>query len=86
MGLTKLSEKCSKCPKKDTCDHKRMEAVAYLEPTLNPLAQPLAQPLIREYTPIIIHMGDYGDIHTSMEELAKEINKSFQINCTLNKS
>ena len=81
MGLTKLSEKCSKCPKKDICDHKRMEAVAYLDPTLNPLAQPLAQPLVREYTPIIIDMGDYGDIHTSMEnikeKLAKEINKPF---------
>lgn len=30
MGLSKLAEKCKKCPKVDSCDHKRMEALAYM--------------------------------------------------------
>ena len=30
MGLSQLSEKCRKCPFVDTCNHKRMEALAYL--------------------------------------------------------
>ena len=31
MGLSKLAEKCKKCPKVDTCDHKKMEAVGFLQ-------------------------------------------------------
>ena len=30
MGLSQLSERCRKCPFVDKCDHKRMEALAYL--------------------------------------------------------
>lgn len=30
MGLSQLSEKCRKCPFVDTCNYKRMEALAYL--------------------------------------------------------
>lgn len=30
MGLSKLSEKCRKCPHVMICDHKRMEAVGFL--------------------------------------------------------
>ncbi len=30
MGLSKLAEKCRGCPKQDTCDHKKMEAVAVI--------------------------------------------------------
>lgn len=32
MGLSKLSEKCNKCKKKDVCDNKRMETCAYIVP------------------------------------------------------
>ncbi len=30
MGLSRLSEKCQKCPLVDKCNHKQMEALAYL--------------------------------------------------------
>lgn len=32
MGLSKLSEKCQECKRKDTCDNKRMEACGYIKP------------------------------------------------------
>lgn len=32
MGLSKLTEKCQTCKRKDTCDDKRMEACAYIVP------------------------------------------------------
>ena len=54
MGLSKLSEKCRKCPFVDTCNHKRMEALAYLpEPQIAMNAAQsagidAAQPLLRE--------------------------------------
>lgn len=31
-GISKLSEKCKACPKRDKCDRKRMELCGYLEP------------------------------------------------------
>ena len=32
MGLIRLSAKCRACPFVEKCDHKEMEALAYLEP------------------------------------------------------
>ena len=54
MGLSQLSERCRKCPFVDKCDHKRMEALAYLpEPQIAMNASQsagidAAQPLLRE--------------------------------------
>lgn len=54
MGLSQLSEKCRKCSFVDKCDHKQMEALAYLpEPQVAmDVAQSTgisaAQPLLRE--------------------------------------
>lgn len=48
MSFSVLSEKCSKCPKRLDCDHKKMEAVAEFKPTMNPLMQPLMQPLLNK--------------------------------------
>lgn len=32
MGtISQMAEKCQKCPKRDKCDHKRMEMCAYIE-------------------------------------------------------
>lgn len=79
--LSKLHEKCKKCPNVKNCTNKRKEACA--------IAELPNQSMTKPYTPVTIHMGVYGDIHTSMEEIkeniAKEINKSFQINCMHNK-
>ena len=33
MTLSRLCAECANCPKVDTCDHKRMEMVGFLEPT-----------------------------------------------------
>lgn len=30
MGLSRLAEQCRKCPFKDNCKNKRMEALGYL--------------------------------------------------------
>lgn len=54
MGLSKLAAGCQVCPYVDTCDHKRMEALAFLPepPLLNSASQTAAesaaQPLLRE--------------------------------------
>lgn len=60
MGLSKLAAKCRACPRSDTCDHKRMEAVGFLpEPPLlasasQPAAESAAQPVLRETMEIYV--------------------------------
>lgn len=53
-GLSRLSEKCRACPFVDKCEHKQMEALAYLpEPQIakdavQPTGMNATQPLLRE--------------------------------------
>lgn len=53
MSLSRLSEKCQKCPFVDTCENKRMEALAYLpEPMMADASRSnsmsAAAPILRE--------------------------------------
>lgn len=57
MGLSKLSEKCRKCPHVMTCDHKRMEAIGFLPypcaaETVQLAATGAEAPILRETTEI----------------------------------
>ncbi len=47
-GLSRLSEKCRACPFVDECDHKEMEALAYLLPAAKSSGIDASQPLLRE--------------------------------------
>ena len=99
MGaISKLSEKCLKCPNVKKCDNKRMEVCAFMEKPKKlsnicsaPLTSTLSAPMARVHNPITIKMGDYGDINTSMEEIKELIEKQFygnrfDINYSFNKS
>ena len=59
MGLSRLAEQCRKCPFKDNCKNKRMEALGYLpEPIVAEAgassASELTQPILRETVNTII--------------------------------
>lgn len=95
--LCRTAEKCRKCPNVSICNNKRMEACALAEfskPIVTNLTAPHTSPLsasiARPYTPINIKMGEHGTINTSLEEINKQIEKSFSdrfnINCAINKS
>lgn len=73
MALSKLAEKCRKCPFVDKCDNKRMEALAVLLPATQPLANNMAMPMARE----VVERHAYGQIYTQYkDELEREIQKS----------
>lgn len=91
--LSKLHEKCEKCKYKDSCNEKRMVACELLElskPNMENAAmsnaETFAQVATIKCTPRKIKMGEYGNIDTSMQQIAEQINKNFQINCVFNKS
>lgn len=53
MGLSKLSEKCRKCPHIMTCDHKRKEAIGFLPEAcvaeaVQPTDEGVVAPILRE--------------------------------------
>ena len=59
MGLTKLADKCCKCPCAESCDHKRFEAEAYfadlnVDSAAESSVTELAQPILRETVDVIV--------------------------------
>lgn len=73
MALSRLAEKCSKCPFVDKCNNKRMEALAVLSPATQPLANNMTMPMARE----VVERHAYGQIYTQYkDDLEREIYKS----------
>lgn len=78
MGLSRLSEKCRKCPFADKCEYKRMEALAYLpDPVLAEASQSntvnLEAPILRETQEIHV---DGQTLTVYKDEIEKELYKS----------
>ena len=83
-SISRLSEKCKKCPNVKKCNNKRMEACTFMEMPKKlsnscsaPLTSTLSAPMARAHNLVTIKMGDYGDINTSMEEIKELIEKRF---------
>lgn len=81
-NLSKIDSRCEKCKHKDSCNNKRMVAYKLDEmPKINmksatiPNNQPLTQPLSIKHTTITVKMGEYGTIHTSLEEVVENLNR-----------
>lgn len=77
MGLSRLAEQCRKCPFKDDCKNKRMEALGYLpEPIITEAgassAAELTQPILRETVNTII---DGKVVKVYKDETEKQIYK-----------
>ena len=77
MGLSRLAEQCRKCPFKDNCKNKRMEALGYLpEPIVAeagvPSAAELTQPILRETVNTII---DGKVVKVYKDEIEKQLYK-----------
>lgn len=76
MGtISQMAEKCQKCPKRDKCDHKRMEMCAYIDEPQIAIPNGIDD--------VAINIG--GALTISRESLSKEIektlNKRFSIGC-----
>ena len=72
MSLSKLAASCQTCPYVETCDHKTMEAVGYLQPTAEIVSAPLIEPIARETRTIHIN-GHQETVY--VDEIEKELYK-----------
>ena len=71
MGLSRLAEQCRKCPFKDNCKNKRMEALGYLSEPIVADSE-LTQPILRETVNTII---DGKVVKVYKDEIEKQLYK-----------
>ena len=79
MGsISKLAEKCQKCPRVEKCDRKRMEACAYYdernmaEAVVTPSTADMAAPVLRETVNTIVN-GQVVKVYK--DEIERELYK-----------
>lgn len=78
MGLSRLAKKCKECRFVDTCENKRMEALAYLDDkkliadASEKTAMSAAAPMLRETMKIHI---DGHDVLVYKDEIERELYK-----------
>lgn len=73
MGLSRLSETCSKCPYKDTCNNKRMESVGYIAPMLNDTVEPMAAPMAVKHDYRELYIDKDTTITVDHEEIKRRL-------------
>ena len=82
MGsVSRLSEKCRKCPFVSKCDKKKMEALAYIEPIAQPISQsltePLAAPVMAEHDYRDVKIGPNTTITIDLKDIKKQLEVRF---------
>lgn len=82
MGtLSRLSEKCRKCPFVSRCSKKRLEAEGYIEPNLAAATVPntaeMVQPMAVKHDYRDIKISESTTITIDIEELKEELRKDF---------
>ena len=76
MTLSRLYSKCAKCPKVETCNHKRMEMVGFLEPTSATANSELTNSAIvpHKYRQVIV--APNTTVTIDLEDIKREIEQS----------
>lgn len=74
MGLSRLAKVCQECMFVETCENKRMEALAYLPdpitaPTIPPLASGTIQPMARETVSRFMYGKEYSMYKDDLEQM-----------------
>lgn len=88
MGaVRRMASKCRSCPKKDTCDYKKMELCAYIEepPLMAEVAMPsvadLIQPMMIKHDYRDVKVGENTTITIDVEELKRQMENDLNIWC-----
>lgn len=79
MGIiSQMAEKCQKCPKRDTCDHKRMEMCAYIDMPINCSS---AMPQVEASISINAIPNTSSTTESILKEIESTISRSLKRNC-----
>lgn len=81
--LSQLSDKCRQCPKVDECDHKVMQACAYIVggDMLSDVAQPskadMVEPMLKEERLVNVKVAEGMTVMLDLNELARRMKADF---------
>ena len=76
MTLSRLYSKCAKCPKVETCNHKRMEMVGFLEPTSATANSELTNSAIVPHKYRQVKVAPNTTVTIDLEDIKREIEQS----------
>lgn len=76
MTLSRLTATCKTCRFRDTCDHKLMEMVGFLEPAAAVSQQSKLQPLTVPHDYRQVKIAPNTTVTIDLEDFKKEIEKS----------
>ncbi|HAG04063.1 MAG TPA: hypothetical protein DCG28_01370 [Lachnospiraceae bacterium] len=76
MTLSRLCSECAKCPKVETCNHKRMEMVGFLEPTSATANSELSNSAIVPHKYRQVKVAPNTTVTIDLEDIKKEIEQS----------
>lgn len=80
MGVSRLSEKCRKCKHVDTCNHKRMEALAYLNEASDDAGANAAAPIMQPHDYREIKISANVTVTIDLEKMKKNLAESMYPN------
>jgi len=83
MGLSRLIKVCKECPYKDTCQNKKMEALAYIGeelsmPNATEASLSITQPMMIKHNCRDIKIAEGTTVTIDLEEVKKEFEKSIR--------
>lgn len=76
MTLSRLCITCANCPKVDTCDHKRMEMVGFLEPTTNDSQEKILENVVVSHRYRQVKIAPNTEITIDLEDVKKNIEQA----------
>ena len=76
MTLSRLCSKCAKCPKVETCNHRRMEMVGFLESTSATANSELTNSAIVSHKYRQVKVAPNTTVTIDLEDIKKEIEQS----------
>ena len=80
MGLSRLSKKCRECKYVDTCNHKRMEALAYINEASSIAGVNAAAPIMQSHDYRDIKINADVTVTIDLEEMKKKLEESMYPN------
>lgn len=89
VSESRLAAKCRACPYVDTCDHKRLEAMACMimdandgravEDMATPSAEAMAAPIMRDQRTVTIHIDSEQTVQIPRDAIIKELYKHLSL-------
>ena len=80
VGLSRLSEKCRKCKYVDTCENKRMEALAYISEASSMVGVNAAASIMQPHDYRDIKIDANTTVTIDLEEMKKKLEESMYPN------